>query len=341
MINRITIEEYISNRTSAPLVDVRTPSEYAKGHIPGALSIPLFSDEERISVGTTYKQQGRENAILLGFDLVGSKWSDFIRKAIEMAPDKKIFVHCWRGGMRSGAMAWAFDFYGFEVAVIEGGYKAWRNWALQQFEKEYDLWILGGMTGSHKTAILKEIAKTKEQVIDLEGMAHHQGSAFGSMGKWTQPTQEHFENELALILYDMDINRKIWVEDESRTIGKVAVPHLFWRQMQSKTLIEVRIEREKRLDFLTEEYGVLDKDFLIEKTEQIKKRLGYDRAKIAIDAIHAGEMRTFVGLVLDYYDKAYQGCIDRRQEDTIFPIQIDYQNPSKSAEAILQFITKI
>ena len=180
-----------------PLADVRTPAEFAHGHVPGAFNLPLFSDEERVSIGTTYKQVGKEAAILLGFDLTGPKWSGFIKQALEMAPEKKIAVHCWRGGMRSGAMAWALDIYGFEVYQVEGGYKQYRRWVLDQFEATYALFILGGMTGSGKTRILHELRSLGQQVIDLEELAQHRGSSFGSMNKLVQPTQEQFENNLA------------------------------------------------------------------------------------------------------------------------------------------------
>lgn len=341
MIKRITINEYFDLRSSIPLLDVRAPLEYLKGHIPGAHSLPIFTDEERAKVGITYKEKGREAAILLGFDLVGTKWRGFIEKALILAPDKIVYVHCWRGGMRSEAMAWALDFYGFEVVILEGGYKAYRNWALNQFEQEYSLWVLGGMTGSHKTDILKALQIKGEQTIDLEGLANHQGSAFGSMGKWIQPTQEQFENELALILIGLDKDRKIWVEDESRTIGKIAVPTALWQQMQIKSLIELQIQKESRLEYLTIEYGSLDKDFLINKTEQIRKRLGFDLAQKAVVAIQEDRMKDFVEIVLAYYDKSYQVCISKRHPNSVFPINLIYKNPQSSAEQILDFVINI
>src|ERR1700755_1031957 len=153
MTRQISINDFLQLSAPVALIDVRTPAEFEHGHIPGAFNLPLFSNEERVKVGTTYKQVGREEAILLGFDLTGSKWSAFIKQALEIAPGKKIAVHCWRGGMRSSTMAWALDLYGFDVYLIEGGYKKYRRWVLDQFEKQYNLLILGGMTGSGKTRI--------------------------------------------------------------------------------------------------------------------------------------------------------------------------------------------
>src|ERR1700759_4202769 len=180
MTRRITIDELLTGPTM-PIADVRTPAEFAHGHIPGAFNLPLFSNEERVLVGTTYKQVGKEAAILLGFDLTGAKWSGFIREALEIAPKKKIALHCWRGGMRSGAMAWALDLYGFDVYLLTRGYKHYRRRGLDTFAEKLNIRILGGLTGSGKTKVLHQLKSLGEQVIDLEDLAQHQGSAFGSM----------------------------------------------------------------------------------------------------------------------------------------------------------------
>ena len=137
MTHRISIEDIEKQTAGLPVLDVRAPAEFAHGHIPGAFSLPLFSDEERARVGMTYKHQGREAAILLGFELTGPKWSGFIRQALELAPQKKVILHCWRGGMRSSAMAWALDMYGFEVYLLQGGYKSYRRWVARRWEKNY------------------------------------------------------------------------------------------------------------------------------------------------------------------------------------------------------------
>ncbi|WP_228450708.1 tRNA 2-selenouridine(34) synthase MnmH [Chryseolinea soli] len=293
MIHPITINDLMSLTEPVPLADVRTPAEFEHGHIPGAFNLPLFSNEERVLVGTTYKQVGKDAAILLGFDLTGPKWSGFIKQALERAPAKKIALHCWRGGMRSGAMAWALDLYGFEVYLVKGGYKHYRRWALDQFEAAYELFILGGMTGSGKTRILHELRALGQQVIDLEDLAQHQGSSYGSMNKFVQPTQEQFENHLASALNKCDKQRKIWVEDESSTIGRCMVPRAFWNQMAAAFLIDINVPATERMEALVQEYGSLDKDFLIACTERIRKRLGLDRAKLAVLAIKEDRMADF------------------------------------------------
>lgn len=319
------------------MVDVRTPAEFDHGHIPGAFNLPLFSNEERVKVGTTYKQIGREEAILLGFDLTGSKWSGFIRRALEIAPNKKIGVHCWRGGMRSGAMAWALSLYGFEVYLIEGGYKRYRKWVLEQFEVPCRLWIIGGMTGSGKTVILHELRKKGEQVIDLEDLAQHQGSSYGSMNKLVQPTQEQFENNFAEQLKDLNRQRRIWVEDESLTIGRIFIPNPFWYQMKDALLINLIVSLEQRVNTLVLEYGELNKDFLIECTERIHKRLGPLQTKQAVAAIRENRMDDFIRLVLVYYDKTYGTGLAKRKPEQLFSIEITSTEANINAEQILTF----
>jgi tRNA 2-selenouridine synthase len=341
MIHSITVSDLMGLKDPIPLADVRTPTEFEHGHIPGAFNLPLFSDGERVSIGTTYKQVGKEAAIILGFDLTGPKWSGFIRQAVELAPGKKIAVHCWRGGMRSGAMAWALDIYGFEVYKVEGGYKQYRRWVLDQFEATYALYILGGMTGSGKTRILHELRSLGQQVIDLEELAQHQGSSFGSMNKLVQPTQEQFENNLASELNKADKQRKIWVEDESSSIGKRTIPRPLWDQMVASFLIDIKVSAAQRMEALVQEYGSLDKDFLIECTERIRKRLGLDQAKNAIIAIKENRIADFIRVVMVYYDKTYRTSLARRNTDHILKVDLKSTDHTQNAGEILHAVHAI
>ena len=340
MIKEIEIEEYLLSDSEYVLIDTRTPAEYEKAHIPGAKNLPLLDNEDRVKIGTTYKQQGREEAILLGFDLTGHKWRSFIERALVLAPGKKVVVYCWRGGMRSGIMSWLLNLYGFEVLKLRKGYKRYRNWALEQFEKEYPVIILGGMTGSHKTRVLKEMPGLGEQIIDLEDLANHCGSSYGSMSKRVQPSQEMFENRLAFNLFQLDASRRIWFEDESRTIGKRVIPENLFMQMRKSRLIKIDVDRETRIDFLEEEYGVLDKDFLVEATERIAKRLGPVQTKTAIEAIGRGDMREFIGIALTYYDKAYKRGLSMRDEASICYVEVDIRDSAECAKYILEEIDK-
>jgi tRNA 2-selenouridine synthase len=320
MIHTIQIEEFLALAPEIPVADVRTPAEFEQGHIPLAHNLPIFTNEERVQVGTTYKQIGREEAILLGFEFTGPKWGTFIKQALVFAPEKKIALHCWRGGMRSGSMAWALTLYGFEVYLLNGGYKSYRRWAIEQFSQAFNLLILGGMTGSGKTQILHAIKNSGEQMIDLEDLAQHQGSSYGSMGTLIQPSQEQFENNLAYQLSKIDINKPLWLEDESRTVGKCSIPNPLWDQMRNAPVIKLNIPIEERIRFLTQEYGKLNPNFLIECTQRIGKRLGPEQTRDAVLAIKENRMSDFIRLVLVYYDKTYTTGQSMRKASQVYDV---------------------
>lgn len=341
MIRKTTITDFLALESPVALIDVRTPGEFEHGHVPGAFNVPLFTNEERAQVGTTYKRIGREEAILMGFDFAGPKWSGFIKRSLEIAPNKKIGVHCWRGGMRSGAMAWALDMYGFEVYLIQGGYKSYRKWARQRFEGPYTLWILGGMTGSGKTKILQDMQAMGHQVVDLEDLAQHQGSSYGTMNKMVQPSQEQFENDLATRLNELDANLPIWIEDESLNIGKCNIPMPLWHQMRSASLLDLQVPLEQRVTALAAEYGILDKGFLVECTRRIQKRLGPEQTESAVKAIQEGRMEAFVRTVLAYYDKTYSKGLARRSTDKIFQIAANDTDRASLIERLVTFASQL
>jgi len=341
MIKTVNIADFLSKPVLIPIADVRTPAEFRQGHIPGAFNLPLFSDEERVQVGTTYKQVGREAAILLGFDLTGNKWSGFIRQTLEIAPNKKIAVHCWRGGMRSGAMAWALNLYGFDVYLIEGGYKKYRRWVLDLFEKSYQLCILGGMTGSGKTLLLQQLRLMGHQIIDLEDLAQHHGSTYGSLNRLVQPTQEQFENNLGQQLNMLDSQKLTWVENERMSIGKRFIPKPFFEQMLKAVMLDVQIDHQQRLESLLKEYGTLDKEFLIESTQRIGKHLGPEQTKHAIAAIREDRMQEFIRLLLVYYDKTYRNGMNKRTTGLTFPVPLNSNDIEHNATLILQFEKEI
>jgi tRNA 2-selenouridine synthase len=338
MSRPVTIEEFLALRGSIPVADVRTPAEFTHAHIPGAFNLPLFTNEERVKVGTMYKREGREAAILLGFDLTGPKWSGFIQQALQIAPQKKIALHCWRGGMRSAAMAWALDLYGFEVQTIRGGYKSFRHWVLRQWERPYPLSVIGGMTGSGKTRVLMRLRASGEQTIDLEALAQHQGSTYGSLNRLIQPTQEQFENNLAIQLARLDLNRPVWIEDESQNIGKCLIPKSLWTLLRTATLFDLQVPDEERVSALVAEYGDLDKDFLIESTERIGRRLGPEQTKAAITAIREGRMADFIRQVLIYYDQTYMKGLTSRVASNIIPIVATTGDTLQNAAQLLSVV---
>jgi tRNA 2-selenouridine synthase len=241
-----------------------------------------------------------------------------------------VALHCWRGGMRSGAMAWALNLYGFNVHLVSGGYKAYRRWCRQQFEKKFQLMIIGGMTGSGKTRLLADLDKEGEQTIDLEDIACHQGSVYGSMNRLVQPTQEQFENNLGFNLSRLDPGRRLWLEDESINIGCCQIPTGFWKQMQGGTVFELQVSAEERVKSLVQEYGCLDKGFLIEKTERIRKRLGPEQTRDAIAAITEDRMEDFIRIVLVYYDKTYRAGLRKREIQQLITV------PDRKVTTLLQ-----
>ncbi|MDA9555636.1 tRNA 2-selenouridine(34) synthase MnmH [Pelobium sp.] len=338
MVKQLSLQEFLEKTASIPFIDVRTPLEFEQGHIPGAINLPIFTNEERVIVGTTYKQKGRQPAILLGFELTGPKWANFIREAEKIAPNKKIMVHCWRGGMRSGAMAWAFDLYEFEVYTLKGGYKSFRRFGIDSFSKPYPFQILSGSTGCAKTKTLKELKNLGQQVIDLEHLAQHQGSAFGSMGKLVQPSQEQFENLLATELAKMDVSKPIWLEDESVTIGKRVIPKPIWIQMRKAPIIRLEIPKTERVDFLDQEYGKLDKDFLKAAVSSITKKLGPLETKLTLQAIDENRMKDFINQVLVYYDKTYLKGLNNREILNVKTLNLDKIDTIENAKAIINFV---
>ncbi len=340
MIEKLNIEEFISRVGTYPVLDVRSPGEYAHAHIPGAHSLPLFTDEERKVVGTTYKQQSREQAIKVGLDYFGVK----MRKMVEVvegilntktqnlkskanpglaegANAKTVLVHCWRGGMRSAGVAWLLDLYGFKVYTLAGGYKAYRNWVLAQFEQQYSLNIIGGYTGSGKTKVLKELEKKGAAIIDLEGLAHHKGSAFGDLGEPTQPSPEMFENKLAIALRAAEPGKTIWLEDESRRIGNVNMPLAFWSTMRRSPVFFMEVPFEERLKYITAEYGKFKKEQLVTAIMRIQKRLGGLNTKNAINHILEDNFMEAFRILLGYYDKFYgHGLNDREHLDELLTV---------------------
>jgi tRNA 2-selenouridine synthase len=308
-VTSIEITEAVQLLQEMPVLDVRSPKEFHHAHIPGSISFPLFSDEERHVIGTAYKQEGREKAIRIGLTSFGSSLVQMVSKAEKIVgdhPSRELIVHCWRGGMRSGAVSWLLDFYGFKVYVIRGGYKSFRNFAISLFSKNRKMITLGGYTGSGKTEVLHELSRMGKNVIDLEGIASHKGSAFGHLGMGTQPGQEQFENILAMQLIAADKKEgPLWVESESQRIGNVNIPLLFFENMKREPLVFLNIPFSKRLDYITLGYGGFDKQQLMNGISRISKRLGGLEEKNALRLVEEGEIRKAFAILLKYYDKYY------------------------------------
>jgi tRNA 2-selenouridine synthase len=326
---QLSIDDFLT--AAGPILDVRSPSEYQQGHIPGAISLPLFDDAERARVGTCYKQVGREQAVELGFDIAGPKMGDLIRAARAMAPDQVVRVHCWRGGMRSGAIAWMLNLAGFQTITLQGGYKSFRH-TLAIPKK---VLLLGGMTGTAKTDILHALAQQDEQTLDLEGYANHRGSSYGSLGLPPQPSTEQFENLIASEWHRFDPQRPIWIEAESRSVGPCRVPPELFAQMEAAVALEVTRPVAERVALLVDIYGRADREALITATERIRKRLGGQRTQAAIAHIQAGNLAEAVAITLSYYDRTYRYGLAQREQPAI-EVDITELSAEQAAQKLCQ-----
>jgi tRNA 2-selenouridine synthase len=338
MAETVNIEEFLDQLSNAKtlLLDARSESEFKQGHIPGAVNLPLLNDEHRVLVGTTYKQKGREAAVLQGFDLVGDKFGDFARKAIELSENKQVMLYCWRGGMRSNIMSWVLSITGFKITLLKGGYKTFRRWTLDQFNQEKKIVVIGGRTGTGKTDVLKLLKEKGEQVIDLEALAHHKGSAFGGLGEKPQPRIEHFENQLAIQWSNIDANKILWLENESILIGSVKIPDPIFEMMRNAPVIEIQSDLETRMNRILKDYGKFAVEILAESTMKLTKRLGDLRARKAIEALLNNDKKTWMEETLSYYDKTYDYGMLQRKPEKRYSVQQDKDESMTSvAERIL------
>ncbi len=293
-------------------MDVRSPKEYQAGHIPGALNMPLLTDDQRAEAGTVYKHSGKLPAIQKGFDLAGPRFGEIHRFGRKLAKGGPLLLHCWRGGLRSQICSWIVKMADVEVYILEGGYKAWRQYINQPIEHSFGFLVLGGKTGSGKTEMLHILKGKGEQTLDLEGISHHRGSSFGSLGLPEQPTQEQFENLLGDALMQLDTSQPVWIENESRTIGRNVLPLSLFGKIKSSPIAMMQIPESQRLQRLEKEYAQFPKADLEAAIQRLQKRLGGLRTKQALEFLEAGHHQAWIALMLEYYDQTYLYGIENR-----------------------------
>jgi len=334
LMQAIEIDQFLRNKNDFPVLDTRSPGEYAAGHIPGAISFPLFDNTQRATIGTIYKQEGREKAIKTGLKLIGPQLVRFIEIA-ESFGSQKLLIHCWRGGMRSSSLAWLLELYGFEIHVLNGGYKSYRNYLLSFFDQPMKLKIVAGTTGSMKTRLLEEMEKMGAQVVDLEGLAHHQGSAFGSHKEEIQPSSEQFQNDVLEKFLSFSLEQPIWLEDESFIIGKTHLIAPLYHLMEESSRFHIVLPKEQRLKVLVKDYGSLPKEKLIQSTHKIAKKLGKENCELAISHIENGEMTEAASIILSYYDKAYAKGLNKKSKTIVGEIPLSIERLSEVAASLI------
>ena len=340
MAQKINVKDFYNLSNDIPVIDVRSPKEFETGHFPGAFNIPIFNNEERAKVGTTYKQVNRNKAVIQGLEIVGPKLAGFVKQAQKLAVDNHLLIYCWRGGMRSASMAWLFETARIKVTLLTGGYKVFRNYGKSQLAVAKNLIILGGLTGSGKTEILWKIKEQGEQVIDLEGIAHHKGSVFGALGQEQQLINEQFENNLIYEWLSLDITKPIWLEDESHSIGSNWIPGELFTLMRQSPVLKIEIDKKLRINRLVNEYAGFDAKYLENCILKIGKKLGGQNVKQSIESLKNGRLDVVADITLRYYDKSYNFGLEQRKNNTIYPVKLEKDDPEKNAEILIEFAKK-
>jgi tRNA 2-selenouridine synthase len=337
MAELVKIVSFISLSARIPVIDVRAPLEFQQGHIPGAVNIPLFDDDERKVVGTAYKKENKEAAMYAGLEFAGKKLVKLAKQGERAAgKNRTLLVHCWRGGMRSKSMVWLFETMGLNCYLLEGGYKSYRSYAREVLATPLNLLVIGGRTGSGKTAILHHLRLLGEQVIDLEGLAHHKGSAFGALGELDQPSTEQFENVLCKELLPLDTKKVTWIEDESRNVGKCVIPGELYSRMREAEIVFLDISREQRARHLVGDYAQYEQEALRTCVLKIEKRLGGDRTREALEAIDREDYYQTAMITLHYYDKAYMHSLEKNHEHYQILSSLDV-DPVVNAELLIEY----
>jgi tRNA 2-selenouridine synthase len=295
------------------IIDVRSPAEYAEDHIPGAISAPVLDDAERAQVGTLYKQVSPFDAKKTGAALLAKNVSRHIDQLFK-GKDKtwRPLVYCWRGGKRSGAMAHILREIGWDAATLEGGYKAYRRWVVQQLEKipeNLEFRVVHGPTGSGKSRLLAALKRAGAQVLDLEDLAAHRGSVLGNLPDRPQPSQKMFESLLLKEVSPLDASRPIYVEGESKKIGEIQVPEALMSRMRASPCVVLETDLEVRVSLLLDEYRHFLSDIQALDAQLDCLVALHGREKIAAwkSLAARGEWREFVSrLLVEHYDPAYR-----------------------------------
>jgi tRNA 2-selenouridine synthase len=338
---QLIVNDFISQSKGYLIVDVRSPIEFFKGHIIGAVNVPLFENEERAEIGTLYKQQGKDKAVNRGLEIVSPKKPLFIERINQLSTSKKVFVYCFRGGMRSNSFAWFLNSFGYDAQLLQGGYKAFRNYVLNYFNLPLKIILIGGKTGSKKTEILKKLKSEGYPTLNIEEIANHKGSAFGNINQLKQEPQQIFENKLFKELQAIQNKGYVIIEDESQTLGFNKIPHAFWLEMKKAPIIKINLTLEERLNHLVKEYTTINKELLIAAVNKISQQLGPLNTKRCIENIKENNLVEAARICLNYYDRAYDFKYEMKNHLTVLELNMDTYSDSSSFVQLKQFINQL
>jgi len=325
-------------RTMGLLIDVRSPDEYYKGHMPNSINIPIFDNEERTIIGKKYKISGRQIAIREGFKIIENKIDKLINEFLlikeqflittsnKFSNNFNIKIYCARGGMRSQSMSWLLEKFKYPCITLKGGYKTYRNWVLNSFKDKQNLIVIGGKTGTRKTKILIKLRTLDYQILDFESLANHRGSSFGGLGMLPQPTNEQYENLISENIDKFDKFKFIFVEAESPNIGKNRIPNELYKQIKISKRIEIIRDERIRIEELVSTYSQYNKCDLKESVLRISKRLGPQRTKSALDSIDDEDWENVCKAVLEYYDKCYEYELKNKKDVKILNMGLKTDN---------------
>jgi tRNA 2-selenouridine synthase len=326
----------------ALLVDARSPDEFAEATIPGAINVPILDNAERAEVGTLYKQAGKQAAKRRGVELVAPKIPAMIEAVASARPggSPPVVVFCWRGGMRSLALAQFLELAGIPARQLVGGHKAFRALVRDFFEKgEWGrLIVLRGLTGVGKTELLQRLATDRYPVIDLEGLAHHRGSAFGHLGLPAQPTQQMFEARLWDALCKVPVGEYALAEGESRHIGRLALPLRVYQSLQHEVSVWIEASLETRVRNILADYPARDglRDEFARPIRALKERLGRAAVEELVGLLESGEWEELVRrLMLHYYDPLYRHTLPERR------IEVTVEDPEAAMPQLKAVIARI
>ena len=292
------------------VIDARTPLEYAEDHLPGALNVPILTNEERVEIGTLYKQVGAQQARQRALELTCGRFGDMVREAADHAAGRPIMVYCWRGGLRSLSLSILLEMAGYPVVQMRGGYKAFRARVIDYFEDfvpPAPLIVIHGMTGTGKTTFINGLERNQWTTIDLEGLACHRGSAFGSVGLDQSLSQKRFDTQLWDAFRQAPSERPIVLEGESPRIGRIALPGTLYQVMAASCKVWCHASLETRVKRLSEEYAHEEyRAPMAEALERIRKKLGGVRHAELAGLLQIWDIEGLArGLIEQYYDKLY------------------------------------